>query len=93
MEHFISWLLTQKEKRTPTGKIARIGLKGRDLYGFKLETENDLITILNAAPITEVLKVKYLPRAKVSFKRVLSNQKNNSLKTQYDDDIFDDEFI
>lgn len=67
---FIGWLLTQKDKRTSTGKIARKGLKGRDLYGFKLETEFDLITILHEAPGCELWITKYLPRAKVSYRRI-----------------------
>ena len=66
---FIKWLLKQAHRRSPTGRMARVAIKGRDVYGFKLLTESDLMVILGEAHFAVGHLDKYVTRAKAYYKR------------------------
>lgn len=66
---FVKWLLRQAHRRSPTGRMARVAIKGRDVYGFKLLTESDLLVILGEAHFAVGHVDKYVNRAKAYYKR------------------------
>ena len=87
---FVEWLKTQKDKRTNTGRIARVCLHGQDAYGFRFETDEDILTILKSFYTKgghsdydysdDLLTSKYLPRARSSYNAV--STRRHQLRTK-----------
>lgn len=81
---FVEWLKTQKDKRTNTGRIARICFRGQESYGFKFETEEDILLILKSfntkggcfeyVENQDLMLNKYLPKARQSYQKLIASR-------------------